>query len=140
MGYCSCSLILVKFFYRQVAVKILEKASFKSEQQRLHATREARLMATLRHPNIVDVKTVMEDDYRILIVMENLTGGELFDYISNKGSLDEREARRIFQQIVLAIHYCHEVHTGHIETLCRSLVPPWQLTLTPTSLFSACLE
>ncbi|KAF9949197.1 NUAK SNF1-like kinase 1 [Mortierella alpina] len=97
----------------KVAVKILEKASFKSEQQRLHATREARLMATLRHPNIVDVKTVMEDDYRILIVMENLTGGELFDYISNKGSLDEREARRIFQQIVLAIHYCHENNVVH---------------------------
>ncbi|KAG0317200.1 NUAK SNF1-like kinase 1, partial [Dissophora globulifera] len=97
----------------QVAVKILEKAQFKSEQQRLHATREARLMVTLRHPNIVDVKTVMEDDYRILIVMENLTGGELFDYISNKGSLDEREARRIFQQIVLAIHYCHENNVVH---------------------------
>ncbi|KAF9431281.1 NUAK SNF1-like kinase 2 [Podila epigama] len=97
----------------QVAVKILEKAQFKSEQQRLHATREARLMATLRHPNIVDVKTVLEDDARILIVMENLTGGELFDYISNKGSLDEREARRIFHQIVLAIHYCHENNVVH---------------------------
>jgi serine/threonine protein kinase len=96
-------------------VKILEKAQFKSEQQRLHATREARLMATLRHPNIVDVKTVMEDDYRILIVMENLTGGELFDYISNKGSLDEKEARRIFQQIVLAINYCHEVKANPID-------------------------
>ncbi|KAK3827703.1 MAG: kinase-like domain-containing protein [Benniella sp.] len=97
----------------KVAVKILEKAQFKSEQQRLHATREARLMATLRHPNIVDVKTVMEDDNRILIVMENLTGGELFDYISNKGSLDEKEARRIFHQIVLAIHYCHENNVVH---------------------------
>ncbi|KAG0340699.1 NUAK SNF1-like kinase 2 [Podila horticola] len=97
----------------QVAVKILEKAQFKSEQQRLHATREARLMATLRHPNIVDVKTVLEDDARILIVMENLTGGELFDYISNKGSLDEKEARRIFHQIVLAIHYCHENNVVH---------------------------
>ncbi|KAG0333983.1 NUAK SNF1-like kinase 2 [Podila humilis] len=97
----------------QVAVKILEKAQFKSEQQRLHATREARLMATLRHPNIVDVKTVLEDDARILIVMENLTGGELFDYISNKGCLDEKEARRIFHQIVLAIHYCHENNVVH---------------------------
>ncbi|KAF9365044.1 NUAK SNF1-like kinase 2 [Mortierella sp. NVP85] len=97
----------------KVAVKILEKAQFKSEQQRLHATREARLMATLRHPYIVDVKTVMEDDNRILIVMENLTGGELFDYISNKGALDEREARRIFHQIVLAIHYCHENNVVH---------------------------
>ncbi|KAF9175187.1 NUAK SNF1-like kinase 1 [Mortierella sp. AD011] len=97
----------------QVAVKILEKAQFKSERQRLHATREARLMATLRHPNIVDVKAVMDDDYRILIVMENLTGGELFDYISNKGSLEEKEARRIFQQIVLAIHYCHENNVVH---------------------------
>ncbi|KAG0003116.1 NUAK SNF1-like kinase 1 [Entomortierella chlamydospora] len=97
----------------QVAVKILEKVQFKSERQRLHATREARLMATLRHPNIVDVKAVMEDDYRILIVMENLTGGELFDYISNKGHLEEKEARHIFQQIVLAIHYCHEDNIVH---------------------------
>ncbi|KAF9154222.1 NUAK SNF1-like kinase 2, partial [Actinomortierella ambigua] len=97
----------------QVAVKILEKAQFKSEQQRLHATREARLMATLRHPYIVDVKTVLEDDARILIVMEHLTGGELFDYISNKGVLDEKEARRVFHQIVLALHYCHENNVVH---------------------------
>ncbi|KAG0222156.1 NUAK SNF1-like kinase 2 [Actinomortierella wolfii] len=97
----------------QVAVKILEKAQFKSEQQRLHATREARLMATLRHPYIVDVKTVLEDDARIMIVMEHLTGGELFDYISNKGVLDEKEARRIFYQIVLALHYCHENNVVH---------------------------
>ncbi|KAF9131975.1 Protein kinase [Mortierella sp. 14UC] len=58
-------------------------------------------------------QTVMEDDCRILIVMENLTGGELFDYISNKGSLDEKETHRIFQQIVLAIHYCHENNVVH---------------------------
>lgn len=97
----------------QVAVKILEKSQFKSEQQRLHATREARLMKTLRHPNIVDVKDVLEDEHRILIIMENLTGGELFDYISNKGSLEEKEARRIFHQIVLAIHHCHEKQVVH---------------------------
>lgn len=39
--------------------------------------------------------------------MEYVAGGELFDYIVSKGRLTENEARRIFQQILSGIEYCH---------------------------------
>ena len=51
----------------------------------------------------------MEDKQRIILAMEYVTGGELFDYIATKKVLSETEARRVFRQVVAAVHYCHEV-------------------------------
>ena len=39
--------------------------------------------------------------------MEYVPNGELFDYICNKGKLDEREARTFFQQIISGVDCCH---------------------------------
>lgn len=49
------------------------------------------------------------------LVLEYLTGGELFDYIIANGKLEEREAVRLFRQIVSAMEYIHNnliVHRG----------------------------
>lgn len=51
----------------------------------------------------------MEDKQRIILAMEYVSGGELFDYIATKKTLSETEARRTFRQVVAAVHYCHEV-------------------------------
>lgn len=42
--------------------------------------------------------------------MENASGGELYDYLSEKKVLTEEEARRIFRQVAIAIFYCHKVN------------------------------
>ena len=39
--------------------------------------------------------------------LEFVSGGELFDAISSRGRLHEEDARRIFQQMMSAIAYCH---------------------------------
>jgi 5'-AMP-activated protein kinase catalytic alpha subunit len=41
------------------------------------------------------------------MVMEYVSGGELFDYIVKKGKLTEAEARPFFQQIISGVDYCH---------------------------------
>ena len=41
------------------------------------------------------------------MVMEYVSGGELFDLIVRSGKLKEESARRFFQQIVSAVEYCH---------------------------------
>ena len=43
------------------------------------------------------------------IAMEYVSGGELFDYISEKQGLSETEARRLFSQIACAVQHCHSV-------------------------------
>lgn len=52
---------------------------------------------------------VFENKDKIILVQEFADGGELYDYISSKGKLTEREARLLFRQIVSAVHYLHEV-------------------------------
>ena len=64
----------------------------------------------------VEVKTdnclhfaVFENKEKMVLVMEIAAGGELYDYISDRKTLGEPDARRIFRQIATAIYYCHKV-------------------------------
>ena len=47
------------------------------------------------------------------LVMECMTGGELFDRIVEKESYTEREAAETIKPIVDAIRYCHELGVVH---------------------------
>jgi len=71
--------------------------------------REVQLMKLLNHPHIVKVYDVFETDDDVVVVMEYVAGGELFDYIVAHGRVKTDEARKFFRQIVAAIDYCHKV-------------------------------
>lgn len=58
---------------------------------------------------------VFENKDKIVIVMEYASKGELYDYISERRRLTERETRHFFRQIVSAVHYCHKVRTSLIS-------------------------
>jgi 5'-AMP-activated protein kinase catalytic alpha subunit len=40
--------------------------------------------------------------------MEYVSGGELFDFLVEKGRLAESDARRFFQQIIVGLAFCHK--------------------------------
>ncbi len=63
---------------------------------------------------------VFENKDKIVIVMECASKGELYDYISERRRLSERETRHFFRQIVSAVHYCHKVCTILISLLSLS--------------------
>lgn len=56
--------------------------------------------------------SVFENKERIILVLDCATEGELYDYINKRGKLTEKDARRIFRQIVAAVNYCHQVNRG----------------------------
>ena len=53
--------------------------------------------------------SVFENKEKMVLVMEIAAGGELYDYLSERKTLEENEARRIFRQIATAVFYCHKV-------------------------------
>ena len=63
----------------------------------------------LRHPNIVEMTDFFEDDinYYIEMVPHGLPGMDLFDYIEMRTTMDEAECRKIFLQVVDALHHLH---------------------------------
>lgn len=48
-----------------------------------------------------------EDDRNIYLITELCRGGELFDRIIEQEYFSEREAARIFKQILMSLNYCH---------------------------------
>lgn len=59
----------------------------------------------MSHPNIIRIFRVYETDATLYLVLELVEGGELFDFIVERGSdgLPEESARNIFQQIANAV-------------------------------------
>lgn len=96
----------------QVAVKVVDKTSFKSSDQRQHAQNEKaiceRFASRLRHKNIVNVYQVASDESNVFVAMEYVDGGELFEKIKQRHRLDESTARRWFREIIEAVDYIHK--------------------------------
>lgn len=61
------------------------------------------------HPHIIRLYEVIETPSDIYVVMEYVKSGELFDYIVEKGRLQEDEARNFFQQVEI-IFICNVSH------------------------------
>ncbi len=62
---------------------------------------------------------MIETPADIYVVMEHVQGGELFDYIVEKGRLVEDEARHFFQQITSGVEYCHRNMVVHRDLKVR---------------------
>lgn len=75
--------------------------------------REARAVAQLRHPHIIVVHDVVEQDERPYIVMELIDGGSLADRIAAGGPVDAVEAARIGIDLLSALRTAHAAGVLH---------------------------
>ncbi|WP_030415405.1 serine/threonine-protein kinase [Streptomyces sp. NRRL S-1448] len=96
---------------RQVAVKELhlDEATAEPEArvQRERAMREARTVAGIKHPNVIVVHDVVEQDGRPWIVMELVEGPSLADRLQSGGPVAPREAARIGVALLGALRAAH---------------------------------
>ncbi|XP_003738797.1 5'-AMP-activated protein kinase catalytic subunit alpha-2-like [Galendromus occidentalis] len=97
----------------KVAIKILNRQRIKNLDVVDKIKREIQNLKLFRHPHIIKMYQVISTPTDIFMVMEYISGGELFDYIVKRGRLKESEARRLFQQIISAVDYCHRHRVVH---------------------------
>ncbi|XP_014206241.1 calcium/calmodulin-dependent protein kinase type 1-like isoform X2 [Copidosoma floridanum] len=76
----------------------------------------------LTHPNIVQLLETFEDKHKVYLVMELVTGGELFDRIVEKGSYTERDASSLIRQVLEAVDYMHEQGVVHRDLKPENLL------------------
>ncbi|WP_122638328.1 Stk1 family PASTA domain-containing Ser/Thr kinase [Romboutsia sp. Marseille-P6047] len=102
-----------KLLNRTVAVKVLRPEFVDDEDFLKKFKREAEAVASLSHPNIVNVYDVGEDGKVHYIVMEYIDGQNLKDIIKNEGTLDEYTALDITKQIAMALSAAHRKGIVH---------------------------
>ncbi|KIJ62272.1 hypothetical protein HYDPIDRAFT_94948, partial [Hydnomerulius pinastri MD-312] len=91
----------------RVAIKQIPKAMSASLTREIHHHRQ------LHHPHVTQMYEVIATESYIWIVTELCCGGELFDYLAEKGRLSEDETKIIFGQLCLAVAYLHDKGIVH---------------------------
>ena len=76
----------------------------------------------MKHPNIVRLYDVIETDKYIGIILEYASGGELFDHILARRYLKEKDAAKLFSQLVSGVWYIHQKKIVHRDLNLRNLL------------------
>ena len=77
--------------------------------------KEARHIAQLKHPNIVNIIDVFEENGTAYYVMDFIEGGSLVEKVQREGSLPENMAKRYILQIADALNYIHQRYMNHLD-------------------------
>ncbi|KAL7134690.1 hypothetical protein ABFS83_11G043300 [Erythranthe nasuta] len=105
-----------------VAIKVLAKSTILKHKMVDQIKREISIMKIVRHPCIVKLHEVLSSHTKIYIVLEFVTGGELFDKIVQHGRISENESRRYFQQLIDAVSHCHSKGVYHRDLKPENLL------------------
>jgi carbon catabolite-derepressing protein kinase len=106
---------------QEVAMKIISRRKLISRDMAGRVEREIQYLQLLRHPHIIKLYTVIMNKQDIIMVLE-YAPMELFDYIVKHGRLDEKKSRKMFQQIICAVEYCHRHKIVHRDLKPENLL------------------
>ncbi|XP_048582772.1 phosphorylase b kinase gamma catalytic chain, skeletal muscle/heart isoform isoform X2 [Nematostella vectensis] len=97
------------------AVKIIDKLSDQGGSDIIATTRdEVNILLSLQgHKNIIRLEDVFESTAFFFLVFEIAPKGELFDYLTEKVTLSEKQTRRIMLSIFEAVDYMHYHNVVH---------------------------
>ena len=77
--------------------------------------KEALHIAQLKHPNIVNIIDVFEENGTAYYVMDFIEGGSLVEKVQREGPLPENVAKRYILQIADALNYIHQRYMNHLD-------------------------
>lgn len=104
-----------------MALKFLNRNKVSALDMVVRIKREVTYLKFLRHPHIIRLYEVIATRTDIIMVME-YSSLELFDYIVSLGKLEENHARKLFQQIICAVDYCHRHKIVHRDLKPENLL------------------
>uniref|UniRef100_A0A8V0ZKG5 Calcium/calmodulin dependent protein kinase I n=1 Tax=Gallus gallus TaxID=9031 RepID=A0A8V0ZKG5_CHICK len=94
-----------------VAIKCIAKKALEGKEASIE--NEIAVLHKIKHPNIVALDDIYESSSHLYLIMQLVSGGELFDRIVEKGFYTERDASTLIRQILDAVRYLHDLGIVH---------------------------
>jgi len=111
---------------KQVAVKILDKQQIRQQNMGVQIKREVNILKKMKNknPHVVQLFEVLASKSKIYLVLELVTGGELFDKLVEEHPyhFTETRAAYYFRQLVSAVELCHELGVVHRDLKPENLL------------------
>ncbi|XP_051914038.1 calcium/calmodulin-dependent protein kinase IGb isoform X1 [Hippocampus zosterae] len=89
---------------RTFAMKCVKK----KQTRDLTLENEIAVLRRIQHENVVGMEDFYESQTHFYLVMQLVSGGELFDRILDRGVYSEMDASRVIQQVLHAVSYLHQ--------------------------------
>ncbi|KAE8298485.1 Calcium/calmodulin-dependent protein kinase type 1 [Larimichthys crocea] len=105
---------------RLVAIKCIPKKALEGKENNIE--NEIAVLHRIKHPNIVTLEDIFESTSHLYLVMQLVSGGELFDRIVEKGFYTERDASQLIHQILDAVKYLHDMGIVHRDLKPENLL------------------
>ncbi|XP_053740857.1 death-associated protein kinase 2 isoform X2 [Synchiropus splendidus] len=102
----------------EYAAKFIKKRQSRASRRgvrREEIVREVEVLQQLQHPNVVALHDVYENRTDVVLILELVSGGELFDFLAQKESLSEEEATQFIKQILDGVEYLHQKSIAHFD-------------------------
>uniref|UniRef100_A0A3P8SGC0 non-specific serine/threonine protein kinase n=1 Tax=Amphiprion percula TaxID=161767 RepID=A0A3P8SGC0_AMPPE len=96
-------------------MKLRKNACSRLGLERSSVEREVEILQAVQHPNIVTLKDVFESRAEVVLILELVSGGELFDFIAEKENLLESEAIEFMKQILAGLGFMHSKNIAHFD-------------------------
>ncbi|XP_077385226.1 calcium/calmodulin-dependent protein kinase type 1 isoform X2 [Festucalex cinctus] len=105
---------------RLVAIKCIPKKALEGKENSIE--NEIAVLHKIKHTNIVTLEEIFESKSHLYLVMQLVSGGELFDRIIEKGFYTEKDASKLIQQILDAVKYLHDMGIVHRDLKPENLL------------------
>ncbi|KAM8995257.1 calcium/calmodulin-dependent protein kinase type 1 isoform 1-T1 [Ara ararauna] len=103
-----------------VAIKCIAKKALEGKETSIE--NEIAVLHKIKHPNIVALDDIYESSTHLYLIMQLVSGGELFDRIVEKGFYTERDASALIRQILDAVKYLHDMGIVHRDLKPENLL------------------
>ncbi|KAM4678218.1 calcium/calmodulin-dependent protein kinase type 1D [Discoglossus pictus] len=102
------------------AVKCIPKKALKGKESSIE--NEIAVLRKIKHENIVALEDIYESPSHLYLVMQLVSGGELFDRIVEKGFYTEKDASTLIRQVLDAVFYLHRLGIVHRDLKPENLL------------------
>ncbi|MBI2071353.1 MAG: protein kinase [Elusimicrobia bacterium] len=98
---------------RTVAIKQMRPEIRQSSREAERFMAEARLVASLKHPNIVEIHSVLQENDELFLVFEHVSGRGLHKLLDEKRHLSAVETKKVLVDVCQALDYAHSKKVIH---------------------------
>ena len=106
---------------KEFAIKIIKKKNMSDEEVKVIYD-EVEILERVKHPNCVELFETSDNGNKMYMVMELLTGGELFTRIADQEFMNEKQSSQITAQILSALQYLGENDIVHRDLKPENLM------------------
>eukprot|EP01052_Picozoa_sp_SAG31_P016112 SAG31_NODE_1055_length_10134_cov_14.461837_10_plen_174_part_00 len=124
-NYAEVKLCTEKATGGKWACKIINKKKLEPGDEEMLEL-ETRVLAMLKHPNVVRLKKKFDTKKKMYLILELCTGGELLEALMNNGAYSEHDACELFTKVMDAVNVRSLLHRScHVATQKHIVAATW---------------